>query len=32
MKIEEIDAKIRLIKQVKKMLIDGIEDVREGRC
>jgi MerR family Zn(II)-responsive transcriptional regulator of zntA len=31
-KIEEIDAKIRQFKGVKKMLIEGIRDVKDGKC
>jgi len=31
-KIKEIDAKIKQFRQVKKMLMDGIEDVRKGIC
>jgi len=31
-KVIEIDAKIRQLKQVKKYLVDGIKDVRNGDC
>jgi MerR family Zn(II)-responsive transcriptional regulator of zntA len=31
-KITEIDSKIKQFKQVKKMLIDGIQEVRDGKC
>lgn len=31
-KIREIDDKIRQLKQVKKFLVEGIEDVRNGDC
>ncbi len=31
-KIKEIDSKIRQFKQVKKMLVDGIQDVKDGKC
>jgi MerR family Zn(II)-responsive transcriptional regulator of zntA len=31
-KIKEIDGKIRLLKQVRKFLVDGIDDVRNGEC
>lgn len=31
-KIDEIDAKIRQLKQVKKFLVDGITEVRNGNC
>lgn len=32
LKIKEIDDKIRQLKQVRKFLVDGIEDVRNGDC
>ncbi|SFO54615.1 DNA-binding transcriptional regulator, MerR family [Algoriphagus ornithinivorans] len=31
-KIIEIDSKITQFKRVKKMLIEGIQDVKEGKC
>lgn len=31
-KIEEIDAKILQLQQVRKFLIDGIEEVKRGDC
>ena len=31
-KIIEIDSKIRQFKRVKKMLIEGIQDVKDGTC
>jgi MerR family Zn(II)-responsive transcriptional regulator of zntA len=31
-KIAEIDAKIIQLQQVRKFLIDGIDEVKEGRC
>jgi MerR family Zn(II)-responsive transcriptional regulator of zntA len=31
-KVKEIDGKIRLLKQVRKFLIDGIDDVRNEEC
>ena len=31
-KIKEIDSKIEQFKHVKKMLIEGIQDVRDGKC
>jgi hypothetical protein len=31
-KIKEIDAKIKQFRQVKKMLMDGIQDVGKGIC
>jgi MerR family Zn(II)-responsive transcriptional regulator of zntA len=31
-KIKEIDGKIRQLKQVRKFLVDGIDDVRNGDC
>jgi len=31
-KIIEIDSKIRQFKRVKKMLIEGIQDVKDGKC
>jgi MerR family transcriptional regulator, copper efflux regulator len=31
-KIRDIDARIRQLKQVRKLLTDGIEDVRNGDC
>lgn len=31
-KIDEIDSKIRQLKQVRKFLVAGIEDVRRGEC
>ncbi|WP_439483429.1 MerR family transcriptional regulator [Cyclobacterium plantarum] len=31
-KINEIDAKIRQFKEVRKMLVDGIQDVKNGKC
>ncbi|TND01804.1 MAG: MerR family transcriptional regulator [Bacteroidetes bacterium] len=31
-KIGEIDAKIRQLKQVRKYLVDGIKDVQRGDC
>ncbi len=31
-KINEIDAKIRQLKQVRKFLVDGIQDVQNGDC
>ena len=31
-KIRDIDARIRQLKQVRKVLTDGIEDVRNGDC
>lgn len=31
-KIKEIDVKIKQFKQVKKMLVDGIQDVKDGKC
>jgi len=32
LKIKEIDTKVRQLKQVRKFLVDGIEDVRNGEC
>lgn len=31
-KINEIDTKIRQLKQVRKFLVDGIKDVQNGDC
>jgi DNA-binding transcriptional MerR regulator len=31
-KIVEIDAKIKQFKEVRKMLIEGIQDVKDGKC
>jgi len=31
-KIRDIDARIRQLKQVRKLLTDGIEDIRNGDC
>ena len=31
-KVKEIDGKIRQLKQVRKFLVDGINDVRNGDC
>ncbi|MFH4968333.1 MerR family transcriptional regulator [Gaetbulibacter sp. M240] len=31
-KIIEIDSKIKQFKRVKKMLIEGIQDVKDGKC
>ena len=31
-KIVEIDSKIQQFKRVKKMLIEGIKDVKDGKC
>lgn len=31
-KIQEIDSKIEQLKQVRKFLVDGIEDVKKGDC
>lgn len=31
-KIDEIDIKIRQLKQVRKFLVDGIKDVQNGDC
>lgn len=31
-KIVEIDSKIEQFKRVKKMLIEGIQDVKDGKC
>ena len=31
-KIIEIDSKIKQFKHVKKMLIEGIQDVKDGKC
>lgn len=31
-KVKEIDGKIRQLKQVRKFLVDGIADVRNGEC
>ncbi|MBI1268612.1 MAG: MerR family transcriptional regulator [Cryomorphaceae bacterium] len=31
-KIKEIDGKIHQLKQVRKFLVEGIEDVRKGDC
>lgn len=31
-KVKEIDAKIRQLKQVRKFLVDGIVDVKNGDC
>jgi len=31
-KISEIDAKIRQFNEVRKMLLDGIQDVKDGIC
>jgi MerR family Zn(II)-responsive transcriptional regulator of zntA len=31
-KVKEIDGKIRQLKQVRKFLVDGIDDVRNGEC
>lgn len=31
-KINEIDGKIRQLKQVRKFLVDGIKDVKSGKC
>lgn len=31
-KIIEIDAKIKQFKHVRKMLIEGIQDVKDGKC
>ena len=31
-KIKEIDAKIKQFRHVKKMLVDGIQDVKDGKC
>lgn len=31
-KIGEVDAKIRQLKQVRRLLLDGINDVRNGAC
>lgn len=31
-KINEIDVKIRQLKQVRKSLVDGIKDVQNGNC
>lgn len=31
-KIKEIDGKIRQLKQVRKFLVEGIEEVRNGDC
>ncbi|MFZ6011412.1 MAG: MerR family transcriptional regulator [Bacteroidota bacterium] len=31
-KITEIDLKIRQLKQVRKLLVEGIDDVRNGDC
>lgn len=32
LKIAEIDSRILQLKQVKKLLIDGIKDVKNGKC
>jgi len=32
LKIKEIDGKIRQLKQVRKFLVDGINDVKNGDC
>ncbi len=32
LKIKEIDGKISQLKQVRKFLVEGIEDVRRGDC
>jgi len=32
LKIKEIDDKIRQLKQVRKFLVDGINDVKNGDC
>jgi MerR family copper efflux transcriptional regulator len=31
-KIEEIDGKIEQLKQIRKFIVDGIEDVKRGDC
>lgn len=31
-KIEEVDSKIRQLMRVKEMLIEGIQDVKDGKC
>jgi len=31
-KVEEIDSKIKQFKRVKKILLDGIQDVKDGKC
>jgi len=31
-KIEEIDGKIKQLKQVRKFFVDGIQDVKNGDC
>jgi len=31
-KIKDIDSRIRQLKQVRKFLVEGIEDVRNGEC
>jgi MerR family Zn(II)-responsive transcriptional regulator of zntA len=31
-KVKEIDGKIKLLKQVRKFLVDGIVDVKNGDC
>ncbi|MEQ8474046.1 MAG: MerR family transcriptional regulator [Marinoscillum sp.] len=31
-KIQEIDSRINQLKRVRKLLIDGIEDVKKGNC
>lgn len=31
-KIKEIDLKIKQFKRVKKMLVEGIQDVKDGKC
>ncbi len=32
LKIKEIETKISQFQQVKKMLLDGIQDVKDGKC
>jgi MerR family Zn(II)-responsive transcriptional regulator of zntA len=32
LKIKEIDTKVKQLKQVRKFLVDGINDVRNGDC
>lgn len=31
-KINEIDVKIKQFREVRKMLVDGIQDVQKGKC